>query len=536
MKHTTSILYKIADDVEELEQIHSLNYQTFVKEIPQHHANKTGKLIDRFNDENTYIVAKRNEEVIGMIAVRGHRPFSLDQKLENLDSYLPENAVPCEVRLLSVKEAFRGGRVFYGLCEQLVSYCLEKGYTMALISGTTRQAKLYKHLGFLHFGPLVGTKEAPYQPMYLTKKNFELASRVFQRLLKRKEKPFYHNFLPGPVEVTKKVREAWQKPAISHRSTTLLNVVRDIQSKLGKLVNANHVELAVGTGTLANDMVAAHLSSLPGRGLILANGEFGERLKDHGRRWNLSFAMVHNPWNTSISIEEVDRALKDDPDIRWLWAVHCETSTGYVSPLKQLTEVCQKYQVHLCLDACSSIGVLPVDLSDVYLATAVSGKGLASYPGLALVFHQESMMPNAQVPNYLDIGTYQVYDSVPYTHSSNGLMALQAALSNPQPTRESLAEEICHTFMEAGMDVLRGNNYSPGIITVQLPEEIDSRVFGDRLKSAGVYTSYESAYLLKRNWFQVALMGEQNQPSANKAIQLITKLFNQLHKEKEMNT
>src|ERR1035437_983015 len=52
---------------------------------------------------------------------------------------------------------------------------VEKSYDLAIISGTTRQLKLYQHLGFVPFGPLVGTAAAPYQPMYLTLENFGLA-------------------------------------------------------------------------------------------------------------------------------------------------------------------------------------------------------------------------------------------------------------------------------------------------------------------------------------------------------------------------
>ncbi|WP_176555761.1 aminotransferase class V-fold PLP-dependent enzyme [Virgibacillus ndiopensis] len=532
MSHTTQFLYKIADRADEMDQIHQLNYKTFVEEIPQHESNEERKLIDRFNDENTYIIAKKKDEVIGMISVNGKRPFSLDQKLANLDDYLPEDASPCEVRLLSIKTAYRGGRIFYGLCEKLVAYCLEKGYNMALISGTVRQTKLYKHIGFKAFGPLVGTEQASYQPMYLTKKSFELSSRVFQRLIQREEKKFYHNFLPGPVEIPNVVKKAWQAPVISHRSSRFDEVIKNVQIRLSNLTNANFVEVVIGTGTLANDMIAAQLSVHFDKGLILANGEFGERLIDHGNRWGLSFEKIHKQWNTSISIEEIESVLVNNPDIQWLWTVHCDTSTGYVFPLEELRGVCENHDVHLCVDACSTVGVIPVDLDGVYLASTVSGKGLASYPGIAMVFHQKEILPNEKIPNYLDIGRYQTANSVPYTHSSNGLLALEAALNNPQPSMNELTDRICREFNSTGMVVLRGYGYSPGIITVSLPEEMSSRNFGDRLKKYGVHVSYESGYLLRKNWFQLALMGEQEHESVMKAIEIIKNQYKQYFEEK----
>jgi hypothetical protein len=87
------LIYKIATEPHEFELIHRLNYRTFVEEIPQHSANREKRLIDRFHEENTYIVCMNGAELLGMVALRGQRPFSLDFKFDNLDSYVPENSI-----------------------------------------------------------------------------------------------------------------------------------------------------------------------------------------------------------------------------------------------------------------------------------------------------------------------------------------------------------------------------------------------------------------------------------------------------------
>ena len=46
-----------------------------------------------------------------------------------------------------------------------------------------------------------------------------------------------------------------------------------------------------------------------------------------------------------------------------------------------------------------------------------------------------ALLPNEAIPSYLDLGKYQINGSIPYTHSSNGLFALQAALQQLQPER-----------------------------------------------------------------------------------------------------
>src|SRR5262245_46542006 len=89
------VIFKVAQDPAEFEQVHRLNYRTFVEEIPQHPPNAEGRLVDRFHADNTYVVAVVEGAVRGMVALRGTRPFSLDQKLPHLDGYLPQGRSLC---------------------------------------------------------------------------------------------------------------------------------------------------------------------------------------------------------------------------------------------------------------------------------------------------------------------------------------------------------------------------------------------------------------------------------------------------------
>jgi hypothetical protein len=179
-----SLTYKIAETENEFEQIFRLNYKTFVEEIPQHERNSEKRLVDKFHAENTYLICMEGNRLLGMLAMRDTRPFSLDLKLENLDSYLPEHTSICEIRLLAVEPDKRSTRIFGGLILQLAGYCDERHYDLAIMSGTTRQAKLYRHLGFVPFGPLVGNGDTLFQPMYLTLDSYrklKATARIFMK-------------------------------------------------------------------------------------------------------------------------------------------------------------------------------------------------------------------------------------------------------------------------------------------------------------------------------------------------------------------
>src|SRR5215470_11027282 len=104
MKPEPSLRFKIASEDWELEAIHRLNYKTFVEEIPQHQRNPEQRLVDKFHAQNTYAICLYGEQLVGMVAGRAQRPFSLDQKLPSLDTHLPEGRKAIEVRLLSVEK------------------------------------------------------------------------------------------------------------------------------------------------------------------------------------------------------------------------------------------------------------------------------------------------------------------------------------------------------------------------------------------------------------------------------------------------
>lgn len=506
--------FKVASREEEFEAIHRLNYRTFVEEIPQHPAGAEPRLVDKFHAENTYVICLRDGRLIGSVAFRGRRPFSLDAKLPDLDAHLPPGRRPCEIRLLAVEKEHRNGVVLRGLLEQLARLAIGEGYDLGVISGTTRQLRLYRHLGFTPFGPLVGTPGAQYQPMLITLEAFRDTSRAFFRPEAQAATGGPANFLPGPVAVHADVSTAFARPAISHRGEAFRVLLSGVREKLAALARAAHAEVLVGSGTLANDAVGGQLRLLDQPGLVLANGEFGERLADHARRWGLDAVVHRRGWGEPFDLAAIGRELDARTGVAWLWAVHHETSTGMLNDLGGLRALCAERGLRLCLDCVSSFGTVPLDLRGVHLAAAASGKGLAAYPGLALVLSAERPTPApAVLPRYLDLGLYAENDGVAFTHSSNLVAALAAALPRATTARfariAAAATRLRASLLGAGLVPVTGEAHaSPAIVTLAVPAELDSRQVARRLEERGWLVSHASGYLIRRNWIQVALMGE----------------------------
>ncbi|MFO1443725.1 aminotransferase class V-fold PLP-dependent enzyme [Bacillus sp. Bva_UNVM-123] len=500
---------KIARSEKEFTEIAKLNYQTFVEEIPQHETNEQGVRIDPFHAENLYIIVLKNDELIGMIAIRDQRPFSLDRKIGPVENRLPDEAKSgklCEIRLLAVKKEHRNGRVFFMLAGALSDYAYQKGYRAAVISGTVREEKLYRQMGFAEFAHPVGTSDAQFIPMVLTREKFEnsIAAR-----LKHKN----YSFLPGPVNPTNKLKEILAQDPISHRSYDFSLSMDNVKKRLLVMSKTKYVHLLFGSGTLANEAMIAQLSRLQSKGLIITNGAFGERLQGQAKRWGLRYDWLQFTWGEQMDEKQISKKLATN-EYDWLLMAHGETSTGMLNDLQSIQKLCLTYNVKLCLDCVSSFGALPFSLSNVYLATAVSGKAIGSQSGIAIVFSNNEIEEDHHLPSYLDLGLY-AKGNIPFTYASQLIKSLENALTayinNERYTLlQNRFELLLTAEKNKDMSFFTSSGY-PMIVTLigkgGLPNLAEDAAL------SGFNLHYNSAYLAERNWVQLSII----QPDFEKA-------------------
>jgi aspartate aminotransferase-like enzyme len=317
------------------------------------------------------------------------------------------------------------------------------------------------------------------------------------------------NLLPGPVEISQEVVAAFRRLPVSHRGDEFMADFQVLKTKLSQFVNAKYAEVITGSGTLANEVIAAQLAQLQGRGLILINGEFGERLLSHAQRIKLDFETVVFPWGQPFSTPEIIKKIAANAPIEWIWTVHCETSTGILNDIDALATICKAHDIKLCVDCISSIATVPVNLKDVYLASGVSGKAFCSFGGLAIVFYNHEVAISPNIARYLDLGYYRAENGIPFTISSCLAYALKAAVESLEQ-EPNIYEKIAHHSKTIRIELERldfniMNDIavsSPAVITVQLPSYIDSVEFGQFLEDKNCFISYKSGYLIRRNLIQ----------------------------------
>jgi aspartate aminotransferase-like enzyme len=245
----------------------------------------------------------------------------------------------------------------------------------------------------------------------------------------------------------------------------------------------------------------------------VSNGEFGERLIDHATRMRIPHTVVRAPWGEALDYAAIAQAMPTT-SARWLWAVHCETSSGVLNDLEALASIAQNHDAKLAVDVISSLGTVPLSLRDVWIASAVSGKALSSFPGIAIVYHDgTARSASTRIPRYLDLGFAVAQQGIPFTQSSNLLDALGTSLAEIDwPARfRRIAQDgawLRRAMESRGWRLLASAAHaSPAVHTLIPPDGVRARALGEQLRDAGWLVSFESGYLCERNWLQVCLMG-----------------------------
>lgn len=502
---------KIATTEHEFNEIAALNYETFVEEIPQHQQNPEKRLVDRFHHENTYVVVYKDNELVGMVTFRDRRPFSLDEKIGDVEQFLsPEQCEKlCELRLLAVKKEHRNGRVLMRLMKALYAYFFHENYSACVISGTIRQEKLYKQIGFTQYAPPVGTEEAKYLPMVLTK---EAIHSFKQRLLDDR-----YTFYPGPVLQ----QEQLQMTNLSHRSPEFRELQESMTKKLLQLSGAKNVTTLVGSGTLANEAMLGQLKSdfNDEKGLIITNGEFGERLASQAHAWQLQFHTVSHAWGESFGLAQI-KSLLQSGQFKWLLFVHGETSTGTINPIHELVQYSKEYNVKLCADCISSFGSLPFSMVGLYLATAVSGKAVGALCGLSFVFSNE-VISESNAPRYLNLAYYNAA-TIPFTLPAYLVQNVAQALQS-YPERYNKLQNRMETLLASNLFKEYGvrTSHYPMIVTLQCNPTISRDA-----KLNGYFLHDESNYLKKHMYTQISIIG----PDFEAAFEKLQQFYNQYTK------
>ncbi|WP_221410552.1 2-aminoethylphosphonate--pyruvate transaminase [Apibacter muscae] len=106
--------------------------------------------------------------------------------------------------------------------------------------------------------------------------------------------------------------------------------------------------------------------------LIVANGAYGKRMAEIATYYKINHLLVSLNETEIIDPIQVKNLLNENKDITHFSMVHCETTTGILNPLKEISDVVKNYPVTFIVDAMSSFGGIPIDIKDLGIDFLIS--------------------------------------------------------------------------------------------------------------------------------------------------------------------
>ena len=299
---------------------------------------------------------------------------------------------------------------------------------------------------------------------------------------------------PGPLTTTLRTKLAmlrdWGSWDAEFNAMTA-SVRRQLLGIIGGL--DSHVVVPLqGSGTFAVEAAVGTLVPRDGHVLVLDNGAYCKRMGRvatlMGRRTTVLVRAEHQP----VSAEELDAALRGDRSISHVGFIHCETGTGLLNPLVQVSEVCARHGKGLIIDAMSSFGALAIDARDITFdaLVAASGKCLEGVPGMGFVFIRKAVLAACEGHSHslaMDLFDQHAHMEATgqwrFTPPTHVVAALAEALTQydeegGQPARLVRYTENCRTLV-AGMARLGFKPFlhpqwqAPIIVTFHAPQHPD---------------------------------------------------------------
>jgi cysteine desulfurase/selenocysteine lyase len=154
-------------------------------------------------------------------------------------------------------------------------------------------------------------------------------------------------------------------------------LVERTYAALAELIGANPSEIALmDSSTRAWDMAVYSLPIAPQDRVLIGRAEYGANaiaLLQLQRRTGCQLVLVEDDEHGQIDLEELERALAAD-DTAMVSLVHVPTQGGLVNPAVEVGRLCREAGVLFVLDACQSVGQLPLDVRELGCAV-LAGNG-----------------------------------------------------------------------------------------------------------------------------------------------------------------
>ncbi len=219
-------------------------------------------------------------------------------------------------------------------------------------------------------------------------------------------------FLPGPTEVDAELREIMAMPVVGHRSAGFIEEVKAIGQKLKSLFLTENGHALFENCSATAMMEVAIRNLVRERSLHIVNGAFSDRWYKVAAACGRQPDAIQIEWGGAPTVEQVQEKLKQDGPYDAVTVTYSETSTGALSPLREIAAMVREVapDTLVLVDAVSALAgaELRFDDWDLDLVYAGTQKCLALPPGLCVyALSERAMARTNDVPNRGFLTDYQ---------------------------------------------------------------------------------------------------------------------------------
>ncbi len=192
-----------------------------------------------------------------------------------------------------------------------------------------------------------------------------------------------------------------------------------------------------GSGTFGVESVLTSSVGPQDKLLVAANGAYGLRMAEIAKSAGILHTVYEEAYHCIPDAGEIERRLKDDPDITHISIVHCETTSGILNDIHAVAEVVKKAGKTLIVDAMSSFGgiEIPVDKMGIDFLISSANKCIQGVPGFSFIIaRREALEKCAGKARSLSLDLYSQWKGMEedgkwrFTSPTHAVLAFAQAL------------------------------------------------------------------------------------------------------------
>lgn len=153
-----------------------------------------------------------------------------------------------------------------------------------------------------------------------------------------------------------------------------------------------------GSGTFAVEAMLGSFLPRDSKTLVLVNGAYGQRIAQTLDYLGRAHTVIDKGDYMPPRGTEVAAALDADPAITHVIIVHCETSSGILNPVHEISETVYAKGRKLLIDSMSAFGAISLDVNEIRYEAMVSSanKCIEGVPGFGFIIARKSELEAAK--------------------------------------------------------------------------------------------------------------------------------------------